>query len=82
MSADVAAICAGLTKAQREAVLGARHREERSAWHPAGWHFNADRRVRFNLAKKRLIHDYVPSFSRLTPLGLSVRSALQQNDEG
>lgn len=76
MSEDIERIAAGLTKAQREAVISAAFRKRQSAWWPAGWYLNADRRVRWNLCCAKLVGDYLGPWQRLTPLGLRVRQHL------
>jgi len=76
--ADVARIAAKLTKAQREAVLGATYSDGNGVWHPAGWYATADRRVRYRLALYNLTWDYLRPSNDLTPLGLAVRAYLQE----
>ena len=77
--ADVTGIAAGLTKAQRAAVLAARHHARRHAYLPEGYYVDADMRVRRNLAERGILRDYLNSHQRLTPLGLAVRAHLQEN---
>jgi len=71
MTTDVAAICAGLTKAQRETVMrwSGNHSEVIDpALDPLWYCIIKDAPDRFRLSP--------------TNLGLAVRAALQQNDEG
>lgn len=80
---DIDAVIAGLTKAQRKAVLNAMWREKGGAWWPAGYYVHAERRVRLNLSLKGLIRDYLKPLNRLEPLGLAIRARLQeQNNAG
>jgi len=80
MTTDVAAICAGLTKARRKAVTGPKSVE--GVWFNlrgsrAGGAFS---RMCVRLADAGLVDRHGPH--ALTALGLAVRAALQQNDEG
>ncbi|WP_371432403.1 hypothetical protein [Novosphingobium sp.] len=69
-------IAAGLTEAQRRALMNAQHCDERGVWHPSGWYAAADKRVRYNLSRLNLTVDYLRRANRLTPLGLEVRTHL------
>jgi len=76
MTTDVAAICASLTKAQRATLI----------WmgDDATW-CRPDQRSIPALSRSKLVEGMISRsilFNRLTPLGLAVRAALQQNDEG
>jgi len=79
---DPAEIARKLSKAQRFAVEHARHWEGNGVWNPAGIYLYADKRVRHNLVRLGIIRDYLRENNRLTPLGLAVRQAIQEeNDE-
>jgi len=84
MTTDVAAICAGLTKAQREAMLHANAGGCTYRWTSLG--------TAGGLCARKLVDRitgpgsfYSPQTATdwpLTDLGKQVRAALQQNDEG
>ena len=75
---DPKAIAAELSEAQKRAMLAAQDRNANGVWHPAGYYLYADKRVRLRLNHQKLIADYLSPTQRLTPLGLAVRKALQE----
>lgn len=81
MTDDAERIAAGLSEAQRRAVLTASFHKQDGVWHPEGWHSYADKRVRWNLCRQGLTHDYLRRYNRLTPLGLAVREHLKKADQ-
>lgn len=76
---EVARIVAGLSEAQKRAIIGARDYPYRHAYMPAGVYLNADRRVLRNLSRLNIVRDYLNPHQQLTPLGLAVRRHLQEN---
>lgn len=78
---DVERIAASLTKAQRAAILAAQSCAARGVWHPAGVYVSADKRVRYNLSRRKLTTDYLRSSNPLTLLGLAVRAHLSKGAE-
>jgi hypothetical protein len=97
MTTDVAAICAGLTKAQRAALMTLPlpgwtpdrvfvgrgiNRSYSSIWRKSSKHWDAMRRLEADgLVEQRTSRGEV-LWRPTKPFGLSVRAALQQNDEG
>ena len=81
---QIARLAAGLTKAQRTAIVTAQWYKARNAYNPAGFYVHADMRVRRALAEAGIIRDYLNPHQRLTPLGLAVRAHLtkEQTDAG
>lgn len=74
-------IAAGLTKAQRWALLRSAYYEDRSAYKTAGRYLTADKRVRWALCCAGVIYDYLNPVQKLTPLGQQVRAILENQHE-
>jgi len=78
---DARAIAAKLTKAQREAIIGAHVVEGQSIWRNGRLAVRAHGKVLWNLCVPHmLVNDYVGT-PLLTDLGLAVRAILQEQSQ-
>lgn len=81
MADEVERVAKGLSAAQREAVIGARHFARRGPYIPEGWYVYADKRVRYRLSMLRIAHDYLRPSNPLTAFGEKVRAHLKDQPQ-